>query len=295
MRYDLDALAVFDAVWRERHVGRAAARLALSQPAVSHALNRLRDRLGDPLFVRAASGVRPTPRAEALRPLVVEALSAAESVFAPEGAAGPPRAVRLAVTTNVAVTLLPALMRRLEAVAPAYDVRVRPVDRKSARPLLESGDADLFVGLWPGAVPPGYGSRRLRVERMVLGARPGHPIEPGPITAKALAGLTHILVSPAGDEDGPLDAILRNAGLRRRVALVVPDYVTAAMTVVRTDLVCLFASPFAATPPFSDLLAFHELGFEGPTWPIDVVRSSRAPSAWMAPLIDAIASLETGG
>ena len=174
------------------------------------------------------------------------------------------------------------------------------MDRKSARPLLESGDADLFVGLWPGAVPPGYGSHRLRVERMVLGARPGHPIEPGPIEPgpidlDAVAGPGHVLVSPAGDEDGPLDAILRDAGLRRRVALVVPDYVTAAMTVVRTDLVCLFASPFAATPPFSDLLAFHELGFKGPTWPIDVVRSSRAPPAWMAPLIDAIASLETGG
>ncbi len=94
MKGDLDLLAVFDAVWHERHVGRAAERLSLSQPATSHALARLRHRVGDPLFERTPRGMRPTARAEALRPFVSEALASARAVFSGEQALAPDRSMQ---------------------------------------------------------------------------------------------------------------------------------------------------------------------------------------------------------
>ena len=291
MRRDLDALLVFEAVWREGHVGRAAERLGMSQPAVSHALNRLRDRLGDPLFVRSSGGMRPTAIAEALWPQIADAIVAADAVFDREGGGRtrPPRAARVAMSSNVASVLLPKVIGRLAQTAPLLDLRVLTVDRRTARPLIERGDADAFVGWWPGAVPKGYGRTRLRAEPYVLGMRRGHPAESGTIGLRQLADMPQILVSPAGDEDGPLDRLLNEAGLQRRIVLVVPDFPLAAMVVAATDLVCLFSESFSRTRPFADALAFRPMEAAPSPWPLDLVVSPASKGRhWLSPLLSAL-------
>ncbi len=291
MRHELDALTVFEAVWRERHVGRAAERLGLSQPAVSHALNRLRDRLGDPLFVRTSGGMRPTAVAEKLWPKVADAVAAAGAVFSGTlgDDLGPPRAARIAMTSNVASVLLPSILERLRATSPLLDLRVVSVDRRTARPLLERGEADAFVGIWPGALPNGAVRRRLRREAYVVGMRRGHPKEAAVLDLQELARLPQILVSPAGDDDGPFDHVLNEAGLRRRIVLVVPDYPLAAMLLLASDLLCLFSQSFAQTQPFRDLLSFRPLSQGPPPWPLDLVIPPASQGRhWLSPLLTTI-------
>lgn len=242
LRLDLNLLVVFEALWRERHVARAAASLALSQPAASHALARLRAVVGDRLFERAPGGVRPTPRAEAMWPMVSVALANARAAL---GAGFDPtrlgRRLRLGMTHNVALTLLPRLVARLRAEAPDLDVAISPIDRLSAPERLARGQVDAVVGLWSGELPQGFRRARLYEERLVVTARADHPILAGPLDPARFAAAPQVLVSPSGEPTGPVDAALTRLGLARRVALVVADYGLAAEAVAASDLVAVLA------------------------------------------------------
>lgn len=241
-RLDLNLLVVFEAVWAERHIGRAAERLALSQPATSHALARLRALVGDPLFERAPGGVRPTPRAEAMWADVAPALAHARTAM---GRGFDPtrlgRRLSLGMTANVALALLPRLLPRLREAAPELDLAVRPVDRRSAPELLARGRIDAMAGLWEGELPPTLIRRRLYEERLVLAARAEHPALARPLSPEGLAALPQVLVSPSGEASGPVDRALARLGLSRRIALVVADWRLAAEAVAATDLVAALA------------------------------------------------------
>ncbi|MGF1553598.1 MAG: LysR family transcriptional regulator [Paracoccaceae bacterium] len=242
VRLDLNLLVVFEAVWRERHVARAAEALALSQPAASHALARLRRLVGDPLFERAPGGVRPTPRAEAMWPEVATALAHARSALG--GAADPTRLgrrLRLGMTGNVALTLLPGAVRRLREAAPDLDVGVVPVDRLRAPDMLARGRIDAVAGSWAGPRGPELRRARLYEERLVLAARAGHPLLDGPLDAVRFAAAPQVAVAPSGDPAGPVDRTLAGLGLARRVALVVETYALALEAVAVSDLVAVLA------------------------------------------------------
>ena len=244
-RLDLNLLAVFEAVWQERHVARAAERLALSQPATSHALARLRRIVGDPLFERAPDGVRPTVRAEAMWPAVDAALAHAR--MAMSGAFDPTRLGRrlvLGMTANVAFTLLPGLIRRMQAAAPDLDLAVRPIDRMTAAEQLARGRVDAVAGFWEGELPAGLERRPLYRDELVFVARPGHPIWTDlgdAVPTTALASWPHVLVTPAGDLVGPVDRMLAAHELARRIALAVADARFALDAVAASDFVAVLA------------------------------------------------------
>src|ERR1700730_16094114 len=117
--FDLNLLLVFDAVMQDRSVTRAGGRIGLSQPAMSHALNRLRHMLKDELFVRTPEGMKPTPRAEQLAVPVSNALNEMQLALESEPftPAEAERQFAVAVTNSAAVVLAPPLVAAVSAAA----------------------------------------------------------------------------------------------------------------------------------------------------------------------------------
>ena len=154
LTFDLNLLKVFDEVMAERSLTRAAKRLALTQPAVSNALRRLREALGDELLVRKGHSLQPSVRALELWPIVREALrslqsSLAPSVFDPEHA---DNAFVLAMADATAAELMPGLVAVLGKEAPGVSLRVLPLTTRDPRKLLDDGQADLAIGHFPAAL-----------------------------------------------------------------------------------------------------------------------------------------------
>ena len=240
-RADLNLLLVFQILLAERHVGRSAKRLLLTQSAVSHALGRLRTMFDDPLFVRHPKGIEPTARALALAPAVADLLNRAQSLLASPGF-DPTAAHSFTIATldfMVPTVLLP-LIQRLRQVAPAIDIRVVPIDRQHVVAAFDRQEID--IAILSIANPPVRIARvPLLKDRFVGIARRDHPQLKGRrLTKKAFATLPHLLVSVRGDPTGiadqpfgPLDA------LKRRVALTVPHLLAAPLIVAHTDLVAL--------------------------------------------------------
>jgi DNA-binding transcriptional LysR family regulator len=147
--FDLNLMKAFDALYAERHVTRAGSRIGLSQSAMSGALTRLRELLGDELFVRTPSGMQPTPRAHDLAGPVSDALRLLRSALQADSfdPATADNTVTLAMTDYAAFVLLPPLMARLSVDAPHINVRVCGMfGRDEAITLLDSGEANLAIG-----------------------------------------------------------------------------------------------------------------------------------------------------
>ncbi len=291
-RLDLNLLVVFEAVWQERHVARAAARLALSQPATSHALARLRRVVGDPLFERAPGGVRPTLRAEAMWPAVDAALGNARTALS--NGFDPTRLGRrlvLGMTANVAFTLLPRLIERVRAEAPDLDVAIRPIDRVSAPERLARGQVDAVAGLWEGALPAGLVRHALYRDPLVFAARANHPVwapAAGPVSPAVLSRWPHVLVTPSGEIAGPVDRMLARHGLTRRVALAVPDYRLALDALAASDLVAVLGEGAAIRA--GDTVRRAALAEPVPDVAVDLIASASAGplAGWLAGLLRSI-------
>lgn len=233
---DLNLLVVLDALLAERSVTRAAARVGLSQPAMSSALGRLRKRLGDPLLVRTAEGMVPTPRAVALGVPLREALSTLEQALESAVDFDPLRARRtfsVACSDYAHVVVVPQLTARLAELAPRCSLRVFPVrEGMSLAGELERGRAELALGLSAKNTAPGGA---LLHDRWVCALRAGHPLL-GALSVEALLAAGHVAVLPQGEGGEPLDQLLSSGGLERRVALRVPQLAAAALAVAGSEL-----------------------------------------------------------
>lgn len=157
--FDLNLLQVFEALVTEAHVTRAAERLFLSQSATSHALNRLRNQLNDPVLVRCGNGLQPTPRAKAMLPEVRDILRRLEHTLTQPQAFDPAssqRTFRLAVTDYFEAVVLPDMMPALEQEAPGIVIDLQMIGPQASLDALESGDTDLVIGLDSSATLPPY-------------------------------------------------------------------------------------------------------------------------------------------
>ena len=266
---DLNLLRVFDATMAEGSLTRAAATLAMTQPAVSHALHRLRDAVGEDLFQRAARGVRPTPRAEALWPQVRAALAGLRQALAP-GDFDPRRdavQLRIAMADATAAMLAPALVRSIESEAAAVNLRVLPLTTRDPRRLLEDGAADLAVGFFPeavaAAVVQGEGGplrhARLYDTRYVCVMRRGHPLAEQALTLDTYCEAHHLLVSYSGRPHGYVDLALAGLGRQRRIVLTVNQFFTAGRVVTQSDLLTVLPEHFVAATGYRDELVMREL------------------------------------
>jgi DNA-binding transcriptional LysR family regulator len=245
--FDLNLLRIFDAVARERHVTRAAARLNLSQPAVSNALNRLRAALGDELFLRAPQGVEPTSLALALMRPVEEMLDRLQETLAataPFDPATSDRVFTLAFSEYAESILAPPLFARLAQEAPGILVAIRHADRTNAQALLESNEAQLAIAML-GEPTTLYTRLRLLPEAFLVLARPGHPLLDGEMTLERYIAWPHLLHSPNGSRDGAMDRVLRELGHPRRLGAVVAHLSAVPGILLHTDMVMTLSSRLA--------------------------------------------------
>ena len=245
--HDLNQLRVLDALLTERSVTGAARRLGRTQPALSHALARLRETHQDPLLVRSGRGMALTPRAEALAPrlrLALRGLEDAVRAALPFDPASTRRSFRVATADYAELVLLPRLIPRLEREAPGVDLWLRrPMDDLTG---LADSDTDVVVGLAAASVlGAGVICRPLFSDRFVVIMRADHPLSQAPLTVEAYAAARHAFIAPRGGPGGVVDDALAKLGLSRRVALAIPHFLVAPYVVAGSDLVLTLAERVA--------------------------------------------------
>ncbi len=238
---DLNLLVAFDALMSERSVTRAGARIGRTQPAMSAALARLRALLQDELFVRAPTGLQPTPRAVDLAEPLGHALAEIQRTLEFTQAFDPSSSAvvfTLGLSEHPTHVLLPRLVERLGETAPSITLRVRSFTaRDDAMILLDAGEIDLAVGVPATTSAARILTRPLFEERFVCVLRRGHPAAAGPLDLPAFLALSHLLVSPENERFGDVDVALARLGLKRRLGLTLPRMYAAPTLVARSDLI----------------------------------------------------------
>src|SRR5713101_2896395 len=236
---DLNLLKAFDALMNERAVTRAAGRIGLSQPAMSHALSRLRNLFADDLFVRTPTSMEPTARAREIAPLVSAAIENIEAALNLGVGFEPAKSVAI-FTAGMAEYAEVALVGRLAAAfavrAAKATLRLTPVTGAEAAEQLDSGAIDVAVAHL-GALPAHLDSIVLLRDPFVLVTRRGHTLAAQSLSIEAYAALDHVLVSPRGDTSGAVDRTLADFGLKRRIALLVATYLALPVALSASNLV----------------------------------------------------------
>ena len=291
---DLNLLAVFDALFDERSVTRAASRLALTQPTVSGMLQRLRQTFADELFVRTSHGILSTPRAEALAGPIKELLAGAQQLvtaksFDPASAEG---SVRICASDYLQHAVVTPLISTLRKRAPRLKVLVAPRQEPSLTELMARGEIDLYV-CNRDVAEPDLMSRTLYRDRYICIARKRHPLKAPRISLKELCAFDHLLVHPTGRSlSGPVDTALSAVGQQRRVAAAVPTF-HILFELLKSDDFLAFVPARLLRNRHADVRTF-EIGLKIP--PFEVIASwhqrvSRdARHQWLRETIAAVAS-----
>ncbi|CAB3809346.1 HTH-type transcriptional regulator SyrM 1 [Paraburkholderia caffeinitolerans] len=241
---DLKSLQLFATLLRECNVTRTARQLNMTQSAVSHTLNRLRDLFRDPLFVTAGRSLAPTPRAlELAEPLhralaVVGALIEPDDGFVPATLEG---TFEIATTDYIGFLLLPVLMDRLSVAAPGVAINVKPLEPDDDLAALREGALDLI--LWnEDSAPSNYYVRKLFTDRLKSIVRAGHPHIQGGLSAEQFRAARHIRVSGHyGAVKEAVDAFYEHLGIRVSTAVTVPHFMLAHMLVSQSDMIGMIA------------------------------------------------------
>ncbi len=249
---DLNLLPALEALIRRRNVTRAAADVGSSQPAMSRALQRLRDVLQDPLLVRVGARLAPTPRALALLPRLSEALDRLSALYR-ESAFEPAALSRVFVIAGAdvhTVLVAPPLLARVRAEAPAVDLRFEGYE-PNLRERMESGAVDFAFATADTPLPSGAVSEPLVDDRLALAMRENHPAADREWTVADYAEYAHVTIALRGDDETAIDGALAAHGLSRRIVLRTPHFVAALAAVGATDAVTTIsetlARRFAAT------------------------------------------------
>lgn len=243
---DLNLLPALAALLRHRNVTHAAEEVGLSQPAMSRALARLRDLLGDTLLVRIHGGYALTPRAEVIAQRLGLALDQVRTVFEkPEfDPARVERTFRIVCSDVQTLLLAPRLMARLADEAPGVTIRMEGygpdlIDR------MMGGHIDLAFAVSSTELPSGARSEPIARDRLAVVMRKGHPMARKPWTIGDYARFNHVGISIMGDDRSELDAQLAAAGVNRTMALVTPHFLAALTAVAQTNLVTTLSRALA--------------------------------------------------
>lgn len=305
---DLNLLRVFDAVMAERSLTKAAHNLALTQPAVSNAMRRLRETLGDDLVRRSGQGLEPTPRANALWPTVREALRQLQETLSPSpfDPASSTATFVLAMADATAAELVPELLAVVERDAPGVSVRVVPLSTRDPRRLLDREEADLAIGHFPavladltasaqsgGAVSFAY--QRLYDGEYVCVMRKGHPLAQGDLTLDRFCAARHMLVSFSGRPFGFVDEALASLQRQRRIVLTVNQFFTAGRVVAQSNLLTVLPRHFVRVADVGNELTLRPLPFDMPVVHVDALWHQRVQHSsahqWLRSAVVASAKL----
>lgn len=236
--FDLNLLRVLDALLQECSVTRAAQSLHLSQPAVSNALARLRAQTGDPLFIREAAGLRPTPRAQAMTHAIRETLTLIEATLTPPQfePATEDKTFAVAMPDCVALHLLPELTAHVRRVAPKIKLAIHSLVLEQVSDALLKGQHDLAIGHLGGIAEQLY-RQPLQSESLVCMVRQGHPRIEGSLSMAQFLAEEHAMVSQSGAMYGPMDGFLATRGMARKVVVSIPHVGIAPRLLLQSDLI----------------------------------------------------------
>lgn len=259
---DLNLLVALDHLLREESVTAAAARMHLSAPAMSRTLGRVRELFGDPILVRAGRRLVPTPRAEALRARLGALIEAAEALVAGEDAApvgpGLERTFTVRASDGAAGVIAAPLLKVLRETTPRVRLRFAPEGDEDAESLRD-GRVDLDVGApssTRAVLGPELRSQVLFRDKFVAVVRRRHPLTRGKVTAARLTEHEHVAVSRRGRAAGPIDDALRELGLERRVAVVVPSFYAALAIAAGSELIAAVPGRLAAEAVVTGVMSF---------------------------------------
>jgi DNA-binding transcriptional LysR family regulator len=296
MRYDLNLLPIFVALMEERSVTRAAERVGMTQPALSNALARLRAMLQDQLFVRERYGIQPTPIALELAPMIAEALARLDDAVLGQQDFDPAKAERvLTIAPNgyVEFVLVPALVARLQEVAPGIKLRLTPYGNDLVETGVISGTTALVLGRIVDP-PDNLVVQHLMDEGLACVVRAGHPDIDDAITREQFERLKHVNVVPPGRMRAGLFQALAQQQVKRDVAISVTNFFAVAEMVAVTDYIAtlpeLICRRLAHDPRVKVLRAPVDLG----TFPVEMawhMRYRHDPAhRWLRSLIGDVAA-----
>ncbi|WP_437586849.1 LysR family transcriptional regulator [Sorangium sp. So ce1000] len=286
---DVNLVIALDALLQERSVTLAARRVGLSQPAMSHALTRLRELFSDPLLIRVGRQMALTSRAEAMTPQVAAIVHDLAGLFGETTPAFDPkttdRTFRIAATEYVELVLLPRLNAALAEGGPSLALQLLPLDVRAVD-ALRSGEIDLAIGVFPQeSLPSDLRRAPLFDDRFAGLARASHPTARGHVDLETYAALSHVVVPRRGAHDGATDDLIAARGVARREAMAVPHVFLVPHVIAASDLVATVATRLGRA--FSSLMPLRtfDLPFELPPIEIAMAWNSRTESdlarAWL--------------
>ena len=275
---DLNLLVAFNALMRERNVTRAGERIGLTQPAMSHALTRLRRICGDPLFVRVRRGMEPTEFAQQLGASVAEGLQVIEAGLEGKMRFEPATAqqdFQIVMSDMGELVYLPPLMLALKARAPGVNIRVLQISRDRYQDAFETGAVDLGIGVWPNLQESFY-QQRLFSDSYACLVRGDHPRIGTTLTLKQFADESHVMIEPVGSRYSHIapaptgttlvERVLSEHGLTRRVALRVPHFIVVPTIVQTTDFIATLPRTVVSMSDAPRNLKLLPLPFQAPNF-----------------------------
>ena len=281
---DLNLLRVFDEVMSERSLTRAAHNLSITQPAVSNALRRFREAVGDELITRNGQQMVPTPRALTLWPEVRAALRQLQEVLTPSSfvPAQANTTFVMAMADATAAELMPALVAVMGRDAPGISIRVVPLTTRDPLRLLEIETADLAIGYFPAVLADltaraqtgeavSFAYQRLFSGEYVCVMRRDHPLAAAPLTLDDYCAARHLMISFSGRPFGFVDHALELLGRERRIVLTVNQFFTASKVVSNSNLLTVLPRHFVKVTGIADQLVLRELPFALPTVFVDAL------------------------
>jgi DNA-binding transcriptional LysR family regulator len=254
---DLRLLVLFDALMAEGSVSRAAVKAGLSQPAASNALNRLRDVLGDKLFVRTAVGMTPTATALRISSPVREALSLLQQALEPE-AFDPTTSrhmFRLAVSDHASIVFLPRLVSRLKEIAPGVQLDLRPKSNSQVQSILDAAEVDAAIGVIPPA-PQRFRRMHLFQDEYIVVMRKAHPLSRQALSLQQYAAAKHLAIRPAASLSSGVDMLLGRSRVHRFIELTVTQFLAVSDVLRRSDLIATVLRAIVKSLDMDDLQTF---------------------------------------
>lgn len=242
---ELNLLLVFNAIMLESSITKAAARLHMSQPAVSNAVARMRHHWQDELFVKDGRGILPTAMALRLWEQVRAPLAEIANALHPDefNPAESTRTFRVAAVDAVVGLGWPDLAALLEAEAPNVQIRTYPYSLIDGKKILDNAEVDILLA-GVNLMPPMVTSRYLVETKYICVMRPDHPLANVKLTLKRYANAQHLLVAPSGDAFGHADQVLGEHGLERSVVMTVNSFAHVPQILAQSDLICTVPSCF---------------------------------------------------
>ncbi|SAL78890.1 LysR family transcriptional regulator [Caballeronia choica] len=275
---DLNLLLVFDTIYSERNISKAARKLALSQPTVSNALARLRERLDDPLFTRTSDGMVPTARAKTLADPIRQALDLIERGLRSDDAfdyAHSERRFVIAVEDYGETVIVPRFCDWLAQTAPNIRIKILREPGNQLTAEMKDGEVDLTLDYFIQH-DPSFRNERVLTEGLLTLSQREHPQLTGRLTLEQYLALRHVVLTPRAGSMSIIDRALAKRGLRRHIALEVPHFQSMPVLVQTAGLLCTLPKRMAQLYADNFRVTAHTVPMRVPNFPIYLTWHSSA-------------------